>query len=110
MSTRAASGGRQRPSQRPSVAGPSHARGQYREQSPRNFPSSNSPSPSNRSQTDSGSRSRSPSPVNVPAHSDSQLVPLAYLQNLTSMRRDPVDEQLLRRFSTHSLSPTAVPR
>jgi hypothetical protein len=109
MSTRAASGGRQRPSQHPGVAGSSHAREQYRE-SPYNFPPSNSPSPSERSRTDSGSRSRSSSPVNVAAHLNSQLVPLAYLQNITVTRRDPVDEQLLRRFSTHSLSPTAVPR
>jgi hypothetical protein len=112
MNTKVATGGRQHRSKPPEVAGSSHAREQYREQSIIHSPSSDSPSPSNRSRTESGSKSRSPSPATVPAHIASQLVPLEYLQNVTSPRREPADEQLLRKFSTHSVSPTVtvVPR
>ncbi|KAG6916421.1 hypothetical protein DXG01_006825 [Tephrocybe rancida] len=34
------------------------------------------------------------------------LVPLEYLQNMSVPRRDPADEQLLRRFSHQTISPT----
>jgi len=53
----------------------------------------------------------SPSPSTTPTHlATSQLVPLEYLQNITSPRREPADEQLLRRFSTHSISPAVAHR
>jgi hypothetical protein len=106
MSTKAATGGRQHPSQPPVAVSSSHTREQYREQSTFRFPSSNSPSPSDHSRSDSGSRSSSPSPALLA----SQLVPLEYLQNISSPRRDPVDEQLLRKISTHSVSSIIVPQ
>jgi Gti1/Pac2 family transcription factor len=106
MNTKAATGVRRHPSKAPGIAGSSHTREQYREQAA--FPS-NSPSPSD--QTDSDSQSSSPSPSTTPTHlATSQLVPLEYLQNITSPRREPADEQLLRRFSTHSISPAVAPR
>lgn len=36
------------------------------------------------------------------------LVPLEYLQNVSPPRRDPMDEQLLQRFSTSRSQPTAL--
>jgi hypothetical protein len=40
-------------------------------------------------------------PIHLPLASSGQLVPLQYLQTATYPRRDPTDEQLLRRFSLH---------
>lgn len=68
--------------------------GHYRE-----GPLSHSPPPSRPSSGNSDSRTSSPSTLRA-----SQLVPLEYLQNVTLSRRDPTDEQLLRRFNSQSLS------
>lgn len=57
------------------------------------------------SSTSSSSCSSTSSPVLIHAPTTTppkQLVPLLYLQNNTSPRRDPADEQLLRRFNTLS--------
>lgn len=110
LNTKVAAGGRQPSPHSPTttVGGSSHVRAQYRDRSP--FPTSSSPSPSNRSRTESGSKSRTPSPTSPSAVVGSQLVPLEYLQNISLPRRDPVDEQLLRRFSTQSVSPGGIPR
>ena len=102
MGNKAATGGRQHISQPPGVVGSSNPREQYREQFASHFPPSNSPSPSDRSPSNSDSQSSSPSPT-------TELVPLEYLQNVSSPRREPVDEQLLRKISTHSVSPPTVP-
>ncbi|KAF8837086.1 hypothetical protein BDN67DRAFT_234975 [Paxillus ammoniavirescens] len=67
--------------------------------------SSNCPSPL----SSSSSMPATPSPRLNPVHLSEQLVPLEYLQNLSYPRRDPIDEQFLRRFSTHTLTWTAVP-
>ncbi|KAF7761525.1 hypothetical protein Agabi119p4_9517 [Agaricus bisporus var. burnettii] len=53
-----------------------------------------SPSPSSHSSTTS-----SPS-IHNGGHPTGHLVPLEYLQNMSAPRRDPNDEQLLRRFSS----------
>ena len=110
MNTKVATSVRHRTPKSPDVASSPHAREQYREQSNACYPSSNSPSPTDRSRTTSGSKSSSPSPSAAPANLASHLVPLEYLQNVTSPRREPVDEQLLRRFSTQSVSSAVVPR
>ncbi|KAJ3813084.1 Gti1/Pac2 family-domain-containing protein [Lentinula lateritia] len=55
--------------------------------------------------TSSSSSSSNSSPVFIHTPTTTppkQLVPLLYLQNNTSPRRDPADEQLLRRFNTLS--------
>ncbi|KAF8828191.1 hypothetical protein HHX47_DHR4000727 [Lentinula edodes] len=55
--------------------------------------------------TSSSSSSSTSSPVLIHTPTTTppkQLVPLLYLQNNTSPRRDPADEQLLRRFNTLS--------
>ncbi|KAJ4466947.1 Gti1/Pac2 family-domain-containing protein [Lentinula edodes] len=55
--------------------------------------------------TSSISSSSTSSPVSIHTPTTTtpkQLVPLLYLQNNTSPRRDPADEQLLRRFDTLS--------
>ncbi|KIK92754.1 hypothetical protein PAXRUDRAFT_13052 [Paxillus rubicundulus Ve08.2h10] len=67
--------------------------------------SSNCPSPL----SSSSSMPATPSPRLNLVHLSEQLVPLEYLQNLSYPRRDPIDEQFLRRFSTHTLTWTAVP-
>lgn len=72
--------------------------GDYRE-----GPLSNSPPPSRPSSGKSDSRTSSPSALRA-----SQLVPLEYLKNVTLSRRDPTDEQLLRRFNSQSLSSGSV--
>lgn len=54
---------------------------------------SSSPSPSSQSSTTS-------SPSIHTNNQSSGLVPLEYLQNVSAPRRDPTDEQLLRRFSS----------
>lgn len=56
-------------------------------------PPSSSPSPSSQSSTVS-----SPS-IHINSQPNGHLVPLEYLQNVSAPRRDPTDEQLLRRFS-----------
>ncbi len=56
-------------------------------------PSSSSPSPSSQSSTTS-----SPS-IYTNNNPNGLLVPLEYLENVSAPRRDPTDEQLLRRFS-----------
>jgi len=67
--------------------------------------SSNCPSPL----SSSSSMPATPSPRLNPVHLSEKLVPLEYLQNLSYPRREPIDEQFLRRFSTHTLTWTAVP-
>ncbi|KAF9226398.1 hypothetical protein BS17DRAFT_815240 [Gyrodon lividus] len=62
--------------------------------------SSNCPSPL----SSSSSMPATPSPRINPTHLSDQLVPLEYLQNLSYPRRDPIDEQFLRRFSTQTLT------
>ena len=39
--------------------------------------------------------------THLPLASSGQLVPLQYLETVSYPRRDPIDEQLLRRFSIH---------
>ena len=56
-------------------------------------PPSSSPSPSSQSSTAS-----SPS-IHTNSQPNGHLVPLEYLRNVSAPRRDPADEQLLRRFS-----------
>lgn len=60
----------------------------------------NCPSPP----SSSSSVPATPSPRMCPVHLSEQLVPLDYLQNLSYPRRDPIDEQFLQRFSTHTLA------
>jgi hypothetical protein len=55
---------------------------------------SSSPSPSSQSSTTSSSS------VHNTSHPMGHLVPLEYLKNVSAPRRDPADEQLLRRFSS----------
>ncbi|KAH7882364.1 Gti1/Pac2 family-domain-containing protein [Phlebopus sp. FC_14] len=57
----------------------------------------------------SSSMPPTPSPKMTAPHLPEQLVPLEYLQNLAYPRRDPIDEQFLQRFSTHTLTSTAIP-
>src|SRR5262249_47689481 len=45
-----------------------------------------------------------PPATRAPQGASELLVPLEYLQNVSPPRRDPVDEQLLRRFA--SVTPT----
>ncbi|KAG5654573.1 hypothetical protein H0H81_000098 [Sphagnurus paluster] len=62
------------------------------------------------------SRDSSPSSEYLPQSSSSssydqpKLVPLEYLQNMTGARRNPVDEQLLRRFSSQAIPSHASSR
>ncbi|TFK41617.1 Gti1/Pac2 family-domain-containing protein [Crucibulum laeve] len=58
---------------------------------------STSPTPSDYSSTASSSSSGG---LSIPSISPGKLVPLEYLQNTSGPRRDPTDEQLLRRFSS----------
>jgi hypothetical protein len=53
-----------------------------------------SPSPSSQSSTTSSPL------IHNGGHQTGHLVPLEYLQNVSAPRRDPNDEQLLRRFSS----------
>ncbi|KAJ3567837.1 hypothetical protein NP233_g6103 [Leucocoprinus birnbaumii] len=54
---------------------------------------STTPSPSSQSSISSSSH-------NTISHSTGHLVPLEYLRNVSAPRRDPTDEQLLRRFAS----------
>lgn len=81
------------------VAGRDHTR--YRD----NFPghtSPNCPSPP----SSSSSTPATPSPRINPAHLSEKLVPLDHLQSLAYPRRDPIDEQILQRFSMQALTST----
>lgn len=110
MSTKAAAGPRPHSSHSTGVIGPSSARSQYRDQSPYHYPSSNSPSPTTRSRASSTSVNSSPTITSSRAGGASQLVPLEYLENVSTPRRDPLDEQLLRRFSAQTVTTSNVPR
>jgi len=68
------------------------------------FAGHNCPSPP----SSSSSVPATPSPRMCPVHLSEQLVPLDYLQNLSYPRRDPIDEQFLQRFSTHTLASTSL--
>lgn len=50
----------------------------------------------------SSSTTSSPVSMHSPMSFPGQLVPLHYLENTASPRREPTDEQLLRRFNTVS--------
>ncbi|KAI6099479.1 Gti1/Pac2 family-domain-containing protein [Pisolithus croceorrhizus] len=56
----------------------------------------------------SSSTPATPSPRLNPDRTSDRLVPLEYLQSLPQRRRDPIDEQLLQRFSTHTTVPTSL--
>ncbi|KAF9447146.1 hypothetical protein P691DRAFT_776338 [Macrolepiota fuliginosa MF-IS2] len=62
---------------------------------PAQHPPASSPSPSGRSSSTSSSSNH-----NSSGHPTGHLVPLEYLQNVSAPRRDPADEQTLRRFSS----------
>jgi len=75
----------------------------------RDSPSSNhhmslSPPSSDRSR-DSSPSPGTPSLQSGSPYDQAKLVPLEYLQNVSGARRDPVDEQLLRRFSSQAIGP-----
>ncbi|KAF5383306.1 hypothetical protein D9615_005000 [Tricholomella constricta] len=58
---------------------------------------------------DSSPSSESPSPSSsASAYDQAKLVPLEYLQNMSGARRNPVDEQLLRRFTSQAIRPVHV--
>lgn len=60
---------------------------------------------------DSSPSSESASPQSIsPGRQDpAKLVPLEYLQNVSGARRNPVDEQFLRRFSSQAIGPSHLP-
>ena len=74
------------------IAGRDHAR--FRD-SYAGHASFNCPSPP----SSSSSMLVTPSPRIHPVHLPEKLVPLDYLQNISRLRRDPIDEQFLQRFS-----------
>ncbi|KXN89144.1 cAMP-independent regulatory protein pac2 [Leucoagaricus sp. SymC.cos] len=72
------------------------------------YPLGSSPTSQSRSNGPPNQRSSPPSPsshsstssIHNTPHPTGQLVPLEYLKNVSAPRRDPTDEQLLRRFSS----------
>lgn len=86
--------------ERKSFGSPPPSRGHHRDGT-----ASNSPSPSCKSSSGQTLASRTPSPSLVRSK---KLVPLEYLQNVTLARRDPADEQLLRRFNSQPASPAGA--
>ncbi|KAG5643069.1 hypothetical protein DXG03_001597 [Asterophora parasitica] len=58
---------------------------------------------------DSSPSSESLNPQSGFSDDQPKLVPLEYLQNVSGARRNPVDEQFLRRFSPQTICPISVP-
>ncbi|KAI6158181.1 Gti1/Pac2 family-domain-containing protein [Pisolithus tinctorius] len=75
---------------------------QYQESQLMLSPSACPSSPS----SSSSSSPATPSPRLNPERTSEKLVPLEYLQSLPQRRRDPIDEQLLQRFSNHATTST----
>ncbi|KAI6021780.1 Gti1/Pac2 family-domain-containing protein [Pisolithus microcarpus] len=78
---------------------------QYQEAQP--VPSLSTYCPSSPSSS-SSSTPETPSPRLNPDRTSDKLVPLEYLQSLPQRRRDPVDEELLQRFSTRTTTRTSL--
>lgn len=83
------------------VAGRDHIR--YRENLA-GYTSPNCPSPP----SSSSSTPATPSPRIHPIHLSEKLVPLDHLQTLAYPRRDPIDEQILQRFTMQTLTSTTL--
>ena len=81
------------------IAGRDHARFQDSDAGHTSFNCPSLPS-------SSSSMPATPSPRIHPVHLSEKLVPLDYLQNLSYPRRDPINKQFLRRFSTQTLMST----
>ena len=109
MSNKVAAGPRPHSSRSTSVAGSSFSQSQNQDQSSYQYAPSNSPSPTTRSRASSTSQNSS-SAIGLSRAGASQLVPLEYLENVSTPRRDPLDEQLLRRFSAQTVTANGIPR
>ncbi|KAF8067824.1 Gti1/Pac2 family-domain-containing protein [Lyophyllum atratum] len=57
---------------------------------------------------ESSPSSESLSPLSLSRHDQAKLVPLEYLQNVSGARRNPVDEQFLRRFSSQAIGTAPI--
>ncbi|RDB30529.1 cAMP-independent regulatory protein pac2 [Hypsizygus marmoreus] len=58
---------------------------------------------------ESSPTSETPSPQSLPTYAQGKLVPLEYLQSVSGARRNPVDEQFLRLFSSQAIGHARPP-